>query len=100
LTGSVVEGRFQCIYFYHYPAPRTPLCRSPALKSAQAHEQLLHGICLRMHIAHRRLNVIVAGHVLQCKRVGMLAGLGQECVTLTVQAGVRMGLNSRSRSPI
>src|SRR6201988_4385126 len=30
-----------------------------------------------MHIAHRRLNVIVSGHVLQCKGVGVLPHFGQ-----------------------
>jgi hypothetical protein len=100
LTGTVVEGRFQCIYFYHYPAPRASVCLSAALKSAQSHKQRLHGVGLRMHVAHRRFNVIVARRVLQRKRVGVLPGLGQEGVAESVEPRIRMGLNSRSRSPI
>jgi hypothetical protein len=52
------------------------------------------GVGLRMHVAHRRFNVIVARHVLQRKRVGVLPGLGQEGVAESVEPGVRMGLDS------
>ncbi|MGB6132459.1 MAG: hypothetical protein WBG54_11815 [Acidobacteriaceae bacterium] len=93
LTGTVVEGRFQCIHFCHYPAPCASVCLLAVLKSAQSHEQRLHGVSLRMHVAHRRFNVIVARHVLQRKRVGVLAGLGQEGVAESVEPGIRMGLD-------
>jgi len=94
LAGTVVEGRFQCIHFCHYPAPRASVCLLAVLKSAQSHEQRLHGVGLRMHVAHRRLNVIVARYVLQRKRVGVLSGLGQEGVAESVEPRIRMGLDS------
>jgi hypothetical protein len=52
------------------------------------------GVGLRMHVAHRRFNVIVARHVLQRKRVGVLPGLGQKRVAESVEPGIRMGLDS------
>ncbi|MGB7137613.1 MAG: hypothetical protein WBD46_20160 [Acidobacteriaceae bacterium] len=93
LAGAVVEGRFQCFHFCHYPAPRASVCLLAVLKPAQSHEQRLYGVSLRMHVAHRRFNVIVARHVLQRKRVCMLSGLGQEGVAQSVQPGVRMSLD-------
>jgi len=67
-----------------------------ALKSAQAQQQRLHRIGPRVHMAHRHFNVIVARYVLQRKWAGVLARLGQECVTETVQARVTAGCRSRS----
>jgi hypothetical protein len=52
------------------------------------------GVGLRMHVAHRRFNVIVARYVLQRKRVGVLSGLGQEGVAESVEPRIRMGLDS------
>src|SRR5579862_183184 len=43
-----------------------------------------------VHVPHGRSNVIVPADVLQCKRVGILAGLGHKRVPRCVQARVRM----------
>ncbi len=46
-----------------------------------------------VYVAHRGLNVIVSGDILQCKGVRVLSGLGQKSVTQGVQAGIGMSLD-------
>lgn len=46
-----------------------------------------------MYVAHRRLNVIVSGDILQRKGVRVLSSLGQKGMTQSVQAGIGMGLD-------
>jgi hypothetical protein len=41
--------------------------------------------------AHRGLDVIVSGNVLQCKGVGVLSGLDLKGMTKSVQASVGIG---------
>ena len=47
----------------------------------------------RVYVAHRGLNVIVSGDILQRKGVGVLSGLGQKSMTQSVQAGIGMSLD-------
>ena len=47
----------------------------------------------RVYVAHRGLNVIVSGDILQRKRIGVFSGFGQKSVTQSVQPGIGMSLD-------
>jgi hypothetical protein len=55
--------------------------------SSRRAKQSLDRFCPGMHIPHRRLDVIVSGHVLQCKRIGVLPGLRQKRVPHPKEVG-------------
>ena len=68
-------------------------CGAP---SAGPSEQLPHGVGLRMHLAHRRFNVIVPRNVLQRRRVRVFADLdGGNCVP---EATINRGLAEVERT--
>ena len=51
-----------------------------------------------MHVAHRRLNVIVPGDVQQSKWIGVLSSFGEKRVPQRVQSGVWMRRDFRAHS--
>jgi hypothetical protein len=85
LATSSLAGKPDCTGFC------TDLLHSTRVSDARAHpapEQLLDRILAWMHVAHRRLNVIVSGDVLQCKRVRVLPGFGEKRVPERMQPGI------------
>jgi hypothetical protein len=62
-------------------------------KSRQPSKKLLNGVRLRVDVTHRRLDIIVAGHVLQRKGISVLAGLGQERVPQSMKPAVWVRLD-------
>ena len=67
-------------------------------KVCQSRQQLVDRSLPGVYAAHRGLNVIVSGDILQCKGVlfrvvRVLPGLGQKSMTHRVQAGIGMSLD-------
>jgi hypothetical protein len=60
--------------------------------SASRAKQLVDRSLPGVYVAHRGLDVIVSGDILQCKGVSVLSGLGQKSMPHRVQAGIGMSL--------
>ena len=86
LWDTLLGAPVQCIHFCHYLLHRTVRQKLPASQSRQPGKERVDRVSLRVDVTHRRLDVIVAGHVLQRKGVSVLAGLGQERVPAAREA--------------
>jgi hypothetical protein len=89
-----VRGTCDCTGFCTDSAP--PLSPHRELLPAQIRQpqkELLNRIGLRVNITHSCFDVIVPRDVLQCKGIGVLAGLGEKGVPQSVQPGVWMGFD-------
>jgi hypothetical protein len=81
LTSSCCEGISGCTGFC------TDVLHAPsAAATPQGAQTAVDCSLSQMYVAHRRLNVIVSGDILQRKGIPVLSGLSQKSVTQGVQA--------------
>jgi hypothetical protein len=89
-----VRGKSDCTGFCTDSAlPFSPHRELLPTQIRQSQKELLNRIGLGVNITHSRLDVIVPRDVLQRKRVGVLAGLGEKRVAQSMQSSIWMGLD-------